>query len=119
MPLTPDTDAAAIPAQRLLRVLGMISLQTPSALRACSGHPLGRIANHVALIAVGAAALLLLASTKSLAEEERPPFLTMEDQRRCIVQDDNCFRWIYQKALVGLSSKTELANRQGTVILNP
>ena len=40
------------------------------------------------------AALLLLDVTMVKAAEQRPPFLTMEDQRRCIVQDDNCLRWI-------------------------
>ena len=49
----------------------------------------------------GFAALLLLDVTMVKAAEQRPPFLTMEDQRRCIVQDDNCLRWIYQKALIG------------------
>jgi TPR repeat protein len=65
----------------------------------------------VVLIAVNVAALLFLDSTTLLAEEERPPFLTMEDQRRCIVQDKNCFNWIYQKALIGRLVRQVLIRR--------
>jgi TPR repeat protein len=65
----------------------------------------------VVLIAVSLAALLFLDSTRLLAEEERPPFLTMEDQRRCIVQDENCFNWIYQKALIGRLVRQVLIRR--------
>src|SRR5512140_3309773 len=51
--------------------------------------------------AASAIALFGLRAVPADGAEQRPPFLTMEDQRRCIVQDDNCFKWIYQKALVG------------------
>lgn len=71
------------------------------ATKACIDHPRGRRAYHVLLIVTGLAALSFVDAATAIAEEQRPPFLTMEDQRRCIVNDENCFRWIYQKALIG------------------
>src|SRR5262245_15942926 len=87
----------------------MISYLTRSA--PWSDRPHGRNAHHIGLIAVSVAGLLFVGSTTLIAEEERPPFLTMEDQRRCIVQDDNCFKWIYQKALIGRLVRQVLIRR--------
>src|SRR5881394_2347928 len=101
MPLAPDTNGYCRSRLQLQRGSLMISRRARKAARSWSDHPLGSSARVVVLIAVSIAALLFLDSTRLLAEEERPPFLTMEDQRRCIVKDENCFNWIYQKALIG------------------
>ncbi len=47
-----------------------------------------------------AAVILTLLSFCAEAAEQRPPFLTLEDQRRCIEQDANCLKWIYQKEFI-------------------
>jgi TPR repeat protein len=45
------------------------------------------------------------------AAEVRPPFLTMEDQRRCIGHDAVCLKWIYQKALISRIVQQILTDR--------
>ena len=78
----------------------MITYRIPRPIEG-PAHGILRIGGRGLLsIAASVFAMPLVLAQGVIAEEQRPPFLTMEDQRRCIVNDEGCFKWIYQKTLI-------------------